>query len=458
MLSTRDVRALEGPEKLRTLLERGNGELAAFLREQHPVDLADMVEELPDDLLVALFEHLDPEQSALVLGELDRDARARIVRLLGKERVGDIVEAMDTDDAADLLGELSPEQAGQILGELQAEEAAEVRELLHYEPDTAGGIMTTEYVAVNQGMTAQEAIEHLRRRAPDAETVYYVYVVDDDEHLLGVLSLRDLIVAPPETPLKHIMRTKVVSVFHDQDQEEVARVVSRYDLLAVPVIDHQRRLLGVVTVDDVIDVLEEEATEDALRAAAVSPGEEGGDLRGGVWRLARPRLPWLLALLFMEFLAGSVIDRFRGGFDGVTLALLSVFIPIMAGEAGNGATQALAVVVRGLATGEIAEREVLAVVWREARVGVLVGLITGIVLFGATTLWKGDLRLGLVVGLALALNLPVAKVLGGLFPILIHRLGIDPAVASGPFITTVTDFTSMLTYFSVAALLLTQLG
>lgn len=443
--------------RLQELLARGNGDLAAFLRELHPADLAELIEELPEIRRVQVFRHLGATQAALVLGELDPETQVALVQALGAQKAGDILEEMGADDAADLLAELGPEEAGRLLGEMKAEEAAEVRELLHYRPDTAGGLMTKEFVAVHAEMTVQEAIDYLRRQAPEAETIYYVYVVDRSDHLVGVLSLRDLIVARPDQLVMEIMRRRVVSVRYDTDQEEVARVIAKYDLLAVPVVDHENRLLGVVTVDDAIDVLEEETTEDALRMSAIAPDEESADPRAGVWALVRPRLPWLVALLFLEMLAGKVIEFFQSGFDPATLGLLAVFIPVMAGEAGNGATQALAVVVRGLATGEIHPREVVRVVWREFRVGLVAGAIAGALLFGVASLWHRNLALGLVAGLALAVNLPVAKTLGALFPVLLHRLGVDPAVASGPFITTLTDVTAMLTYFGIAAYVLLHL-
>lgn len=447
----------EGLKQLRLLLEENPAGLTDFLRDQHPADLAEWLEELTDDQRVMVINHLDAETAALVMGELDTDTQAGIVGELGRERAGDIIEEMDPDDAADLLAELTPEEQGQLLGELQAEDAADVRELLEHEPDTAGGIMTTDYITVQEHMTAEAAIDHLRRVGPEAETLYYVYVVDAAEHLAGVISLRDLIVAAPETPIRDIMRTKVVSVRADQDQEEVARAVSKYDLLAIPVVDAENRLVGMVTVDDVLDVIEEEATEDALRMSAVTPDEEDPSATGfgaGIWRLARPRLPWLVALLFLELASGKVIDHFQATFNPATLALLTIFITTMAGEAGNAATQALAVVVRSLATGEIGPGDVLRVVWRELRVGLTVGLVAGVVLAGLALVWQANWHLALTVGLAISANIVVAKMLGAFFPIVITRLGFDPAVASGPLITSITDVTSMLTYFGVASMIL----
>jgi len=451
------TRQIEGLKQLQRLLKGRQDELKQFLADQHPADIAEWLEELTEEQRTTIFELLEPELAAEVLGGLELETQADVMTSLDRETAGDIMEEMSTDDAADLLQEMTLEEQGQMLGELEAEDAAEVRELLAYDPETAGGIMTTDYIAVQGGMTAQEAIDHLRQVGPDAETIYYVYVVDEGDRLQGVLSLRDLIVAPPERPIAGVMHKRVVSVYADEDQEEVARTVSKYDLLAIPVVDRTDRLVGMITVDDVIDVLEEEATEDALRMSAVTPSEEdpgATDLKASIWKLAKPRLPWLVALLFLELFSGKVVDHFQEGFSPAQLALLTIFITTMAGEAGNASTQALAVVVRGIATGELETGDVFRVVWRELRVGVLVGVICGLTLAGIAFVWHGDWRLSAAVGLAISINIPIAKILGGFFPLVITRVGIDPAVASGPFITTVTDVTSMLTYFGIATLIL----
>lgn len=448
---------LDGLHELLRLLASDSAGLKAFLVDQHAADVAEWLEELSDEAREAIFKLLEPEHAAEVMGELELETQADLVTALDVEKAGDIIEEMPTDDVADLMAELTPEEQGEILGELEAEDAADVRDLLQYEPDTAGGIMTTEYITLQVEMTAQEAIEHLRAVGPDAETIYYVYAVDESERLLGVVSLRDLIVAPPQRTVRSIMRTKVVSVPAGLDQEEVAKAVSKYNLMAIPVVDREERLVGVITVDDVIDVLEEEATEDALRMSAVTPDEEdpsGTNFSAGIWRMVRPRLPWLVSLLFLELVSGQVIEHFQSGMPTAVLTLLTIFITTMAGESGNAATQALAVVVRSLATGEITTGDLAKVVWRELRVGVTAGIVCGVVLAGLAFVMKGSLSLALVVGVAIAVNIPVAKIMGAFFPIVITKLGVDPAVASGPFITTVTDVTSMLTYFGVATLIL----
>ena len=425
-------------------------ELRALLSELHPADLAEVLQELEEEDRTAVVQLLAGPTAAEAISELELEEQVDLVTALPPEQAKVILDEMSADDAADLFAELDPEQAGALLGLMAKEEATDVRELLGFREDSAGGIMTTEFVAIQAHRTAAEAIEQLRREAPSAETAYYVYVVDARERLVGVLSLRELIVAPPDAEVRSIMRTNPVSVHVGDDQEEVARVVQKYNLLAVPVVDDQEILRGIVTVDDVIDVLEEEATEDIYRAGAVS--EEEIDPEGAIWPSIRARLPWLLGLLFLSLLSGKVIETFTPLMDRVHA--LAIFITTMAGGAGNAATQALTVVVRGLATGEVERGQLARVVWREARIGLVIGLVCGLVLGVAATIWNGSPWIGLIVGLSITINLMLAKAAGSLVPVIIQRIGLDPAVASGPFIATITDTTSMLVYFSIAALVL----
>jgi magnesium transporter len=357
---------------------------------------------------------------------------------------------MSTDDAADLLGEMPREEQERFLSLMGTTEAEDVQELLVYEPDTAGGIMTTEYVAVKKDLTADEAINSLRATAPDAETVYYVYVIDRNNMLAGVVSLRELILSAPSTRVADIMRTEVVSVNVRTDQEEVARIVGKYDFLAVPVVDDERKLLGIVTVDDVLDVLEEEATEDILRLAHVE--YEGRYFDASVLKRAGKRLPWLVVLLFGGLLAASVIANFSATLSAITA--LAFFMTVMAGGPGNLATQTLAVVVRGLATGEVSPRGVLVVITGEVGVAVLVGVVSGAIMAVVAYFWQGEAVLGFIVGVSLTASMIIAAVIGSFVPLIINRFGVDPALASGPFITTLMDVCSMLIYFSLATFFL----
>ena len=442
----------EASRLVRSCLEEvASDKLRQCLRDLHPVDVAEVMPTVNLAQRVKILKVLESARAARVIMELDRDLVPPLLEGLGRHRTAEILAEMFTDDAADLLGEMPQDKKEFLLGLMQSADADDVKELLGYGEETAGGIMTTEFVAIRKDITVEQAIQTLRNTAPDAETVYYVYVVNADNQLAGVISLRELIVAGPHVLIESIMRTNLISVHVRTDQEEVARQVAKYDFLAIPVVNDDRELMGIITVDDVLDVIEEEATEDILRMTANIDGE-GQDMDAGPMRRAGRRLPWLLILMFGSLLAGNVIEGFLDTIEN--MAFLAVFITVMAGGPGNVATQSLAVVVRGLATGEVNPLKFFAVIWKEVRVGLIVGIVCGLVLAIIGYLWQGSSMLGLVVGLALCINMIVATLLGSLFPLVINRLGIDPALASGPFITTVMDVTSMLIYFSLATIFL----
>ncbi|MBU4533214.1 MAG: magnesium transporter [Eubacteriales bacterium] len=425
-------------------------QLAGYLADVHYADLAEALVAFDLDQQLTIFRIIDNAKAAQVLFELEREQIAPLIKGLGKQHLAQIFREMSTDDAADLIGDLPDDKQEHYLSLMSRSDAEDVQELLEYGEDTAGGIMATEFVAINKEITIEEAIEVLRRTARQAETVYYVYVVNDQEQLVGVISLRELITAPPGTRIREVMRTTVISVNVHTDQEEVARVVQKYNFLVIPVVDDIGVLLGIVTVDDVLDVIEAEATEDFLSLANVH--REGQYLEMNDIQRAVLRLPWLIALLFGALLAGSVIQFFEGTLESVVA--LAFFLPVMAGGPGNVATQTLAVVVRGLATGEVASHQAVMVMLREMRVGLIVGVVCGSVLALIAFVWQGSATLGVVVGLSLACSMILATALGSLCPLIINRIGIDPALASGPFITTLMDVTSMLIYFSVASVLL----
>ncbi|AQS59894.1 magnesium transporter [Desulforamulus ferrireducens] len=421
------------------------------LADLHPADVAEVLPEVSLAQRVRVLRAAGPERAALILYELDRDMVPPLLEALGPIRLAKVLNAMSDDDAADILGELPESQKDQLLSLMEEAEAADVRELLKYGKDTAGGIMTTEYVSLKEDMTVAEALASLRKLGPEVETIYYVYAINEHAQLTGAISLRELILAPPEARIKQVANRRVITAHVWDDQEKVAKLVAKYDFIAIPVVNDENQLLGIVTVDDILDVLEEEATEDILKLANVDA--EGQDfVESSPWQRAIRRLPWLIGLLFGGLIAGNVIKEFSGTLEKVTA--LAFFITAMAGGPGNAATQSLALVVRGLATGEVDQRRLLKAVGKEAQVGIIVGLVSGSVLALVAYLWQGTTSLGLVVGLALAINITIATILGSFFPVIIHRLGADPAVASGPFISTLMDVTSMFIYFSLAAWLL----
>jgi magnesium transporter len=425
--------------------------LRLCLEQFHAADIAEVMDAVNIAQGVKVLRLMDTGKAATVLMELEPEVVPKLLEGLGRQRTAEIFSEMFTDDAVDLLGELPEDKQKMILDFMHASDAKSVRELLKYGKETAGGIMTTEYVAISKDITAGQAIEVLRNIAPDAETVYYLYVVNNSNQLVGIISLRELIIPPPDSLIKDIMRPNVISVHVRTDQEEVARMVAKYDFLAIPVVNDNNELLGIVTVDDVLDVIEEEATEDIMLMTA-SMDSEGQEFDVGALQRAARRLPWLIVLLFGSLLAGNVIAGFSSTLEQI--AALAFFITVMAGGPGNVATQSLAVVVRGLATGEVTSRGIIPIIIKEVRVGLLVGSICGVILAIIGYIWMGSLELGLVVGLSLALSMTVATILGSFFPLVISSFGVDPALASGPFITTLMDVTSMLIYFSLASLIL----
>lgn len=432
--------------------------VSALVAELHPADLAELLYELPEELRPRLFALLDPERAALTLQELDPEVQSGLLGQLEDVKASDILEEMSTDDIADMVGELTEPEAERVLELMDREEAEDVQELLEFRDDSAGGIMTPEFIVLHDTDTVEQAIEKLRRLSPDAETTYYLYVVDDHERLVGVISLRELIVAQPVTPVGQIMQRKVIAASVDDDQEEVAKLVAKYNLVAVPVVDPTGRLRGIVTVDDVIDVIQEEATEDIYKLAGTGEVEE--DVAAGVWEKAKRRLPWLVGLLFGELVASQVIQRYSATLEAVTA--LAFFIPVLIGMGGNVATQSLAVTVRGLATGELDGRVIWRSMARESLVGLLVGISCGVVMFAVAWFWRpggiDPLVMGAIVGIAMAVDMIFAAGLGSFFPFVLEWLGADPAIASGPFVTTLMDVLGMVIYFTVATSLLAVFG
>jgi magnesium transporter len=421
----------------------------------HPGDLHDLIEELSLEEKVELIRELSDQDAVLIFQEMEDYEQADILRLLDDEDTKNILRNLSSDDAADLIGELTPEEAHDVLELVSDEETIDFGELLKYPEESAGGIMTTEYISLPADIPVEDAIARLREIAPQAETIYYVYVVDHEGRLIGVLSLRDLIASSDGSILREIMRRNVISVNAGVDQEEVARIVSKYDLLAIPVVDEQDRLLGIITVDDVIDVLEQEATEDIYHLAGARE-IEGVDLtKAPVLKVVRLRLPWLLIAMAGGIVSGSVIGAYRNTLEAIVM--LAVFIPVIMGMGGNVGTQSSTIFVRGLATGEIDRTEVWSYFFREIRIGLSMGVICGLLITITALLWQGNPYLGVVVGISMFVTLSVATLIGTLVPLLLNLAHIDPAITAGPFVTTIKDFTGLLIYFVIASLFLEYL-
>ncbi|MFX3673254.1 MAG: magnesium transporter [Paenisporosarcina sp.] len=420
----------------------------------HPYDQAQFFEKVGPDSRQIIYQYLSPKEMAEIFQaiELDDDEYEPFLKEMDTTYAADMLSEMYADNAVDVLNELGKDQVASYLTIMDDESAQEIKDLLHYEEYTAGSIMTTEYVAIPENSTARSAMTILRNAAPVAETIYYVFVVNDDHQLTGVVSLRDLIIADEDTLIKSIRNERVVSVSVSQDQEEVARMIKHYNFLAVPVVDFQNHLLGIITVDDILDVLEEEANDDYSKLAAVS---EMDTFDKGPLIAAKKRLPWLILLLFLGMFTASLMGKFEKILDQV--AILAVFIPLIAGMAGNSGTQALAVAVRGIATGDIEEQSKIKLLMREAGTGLITGLVCAAFSVCIVFFIQHDLILGLLVGSAILGSIFVATLSGSFIPLVIHRMKIDPAVASGPFITTLNDIISILIYLGLASIFLSQL-
>ncbi|MFC0091690.1 magnesium transporter [Allobacillus sp. GCM10007491] len=411
----------------------------------HPYDQATIFEEVSSEERFQIYTYLSPEEMSELSTHMNFDFFSERLLEMNPDYAAKILDDLPTDDAVDILNLLDKNQATSLLMLMDKEEADEIRSLLHYEEKTAGSIMTTEYVVINQNMTIREAMVHLRSAAPDAETIYYVFVVDDEQKLVGVISLRDLIISEQDDKISDVMSDRVVSSYVGDHQEEIAQLMRDYDFLALPVVDLQQHLLGIITVDDILDVMDIEASDDYSKLAAVTDMEPGDQT---ALNAAKKRLPWLVILLFLGLITASLIGRFEETLDQV--AVLAIFIPLIAGMAGNSGTQALAVTVRGLATGEISKEGFFKRLRRETVTGLITGVTCGLLMFFIILVWMDHLYLGIIVGVSIAASLLVATIAGSLMPLLMHKFHIDPAVASGPFITTINDIISVLIYFGLA--------
>ncbi|HEY9738124.1 MAG TPA: magnesium transporter [Trichocoleus sp.] len=438
--------------QLAMLLEQRNYPGAkALLVPVQPADIAEAIEGLPETMQAIAFRLLSKNEAIEVYENLDSSIQQALVEDFKRQDVLDIVDKMSPDDRARLFDELPAKIVRRLLTQLSPQERESTALLLGYEASTAGRIMTPEYIALKENWTVFRALEYIRSRADVSETIYYLYVTDVARRLTGILSLRDLVTGQPEQTMGDLMTRDVISVQTDTDQEEVARLIQRYDFLAVPVVDTEQRLVGIVTVDDVIDVLEEETTKDIYALGGV---QSGGDsyFQTNLLAVARKRVVWLSVLLLTNTVTTAVIRSQQGILQEVVV--LAAFIPLLIGSGGNVGAQSSTVVIRGLNTKEISPRKALMVIRREAIAGAFLGLMLGI----AVTIWayllQGNLAVALTVGISLVAISVLASTAGGTLPILFESLGFDPALMSAPFITTIVDVIGVLIYLNLARYIL----
>lgn len=445
-------------EQIKRLLEEKDWQkLKKLVGDLHPADFSDIAEKLSFEQITKILNIIkDPEIVAEYIAELPFELQSNLITGMSKEQASGILEEMDTDDAVDLLTEIDPEDSQQLLDLLPKEEAADITELMKYEETTAGSIMTNEYITLPQHLTCEQSIEYIRKMSPEAETIYYVYVLDRSKKLIGVLSLRDIIVADPKKKISQIMEGDIISVLDTEDREVAAKVISDYDFLAIPVINKQGMMVGIITVDDIIDVLEDEVTKDIYKMVGSTEFYEDRLIKAGPLQRAKARLPWLLVCVAGQMISGKIIEL-HSGILQLVLAL-AFFIPIIMDMGGNVGSQSSTITIRGLATGQLRLDELWRNIWTETKTGFFIGLLTGIIIFLFTYLWQQNYVLSITISLAVFITAILAATTGTLLPLIFTHLKIDPAIAAGPFITTINDVINLTVYFGLATIFFGYFG
>ncbi|MDR2952427.1 MAG: magnesium transporter [Treponema sp.] len=422
------------------------------LSGMNTVDIAELFEGLDKEKIIQLFRILPKAIASDVFAYADSDQQQIIIEALTDTEIGEIMNKLFVDDAVDFLEEMPANVVKRALQNAQSEKRKIINQILQYPEDSAGSIMTTEYVDLREDATVREAFDDIRSTGVNKETIYTCYVIRRDRLLVGVVSAKTLMLSRPHERIGDIMDTNLVFAQTTDDQEAIADLFQKYDLLAMPVVDKERRLVGIITVDDIVEVIVEESTEDIEKMGALAPSDEPY-LKTGIMRLARNRILWLLILMLSATITGGIISNFTEGL--AVLPILMAFIPMLMDTAGNAGSQSSTLIIRGMAVGEISVKDVIRVVWKEIRVAICCGLALGLINLVRVYLMNGkDLKLSLTVTLSLFCTLIVAKTLGSLLPILAKRIKIDPAIMAAPLITTIADAMSLIIYFSLSKAIL----
>ena len=456
-----DEKILELQEKIFELIENKRFvQLKEILSEMQPADIAEIFEEAKDKEIPVLFRILPKELAAEVFVEFDSDKQKLLVNAFSDNELREVLDELFMDDTVDLIEEMPATVAKRILKHTDANTRRMINQLLAYPDDSAGSIMTTEYIDLKKNMTVDEAFDRIRNKGIDTETIYTCYVIDSRRNLLGTVSLRDLLLNKKDCIIKDLMDENVIFANTLDDKEEVAGLFDRYDMLALPVVDKERRLVGIITVDDAIDVMQEEASEDIEKMAAILPSEKTY-LKTGVFETFKSRIPWLLLLMISATFTGAIISSFEAKL-AQCIALVA-FIPMLMGTGGNSGSQTSVSVIRALSLGDIEFKDILRVIWKELRVAVIVGIVLGVInfvkLYLVDFLWLHTFDTGTelaemaTICLTLILVIIVAKLLGAVLPIVAKKCGLDPAVMASPLVTTILDAVSLLVYFGIAAVL-----
>ena len=422
------------------------------LCDMNEFDIASFLEELDSEKQIIVFRMLPKELASDVFACLEIETQSHIINSITDKELAYIIEELYVDDAVDMLEELPATVVKRVLQNAAPSTRLQINEFLKYPENSAGSIMTAEYIGLKKNMTVQEAFAYIRKHGYDKETIYTCYVMDAKRMLEGVVTVKELLMNDYEVKIEDIMDTNVIKAVTTDDKEEIADLFNKYDLLSLPVVDHENRLVGIVTIDDAVDVMEEEATEDFEKMAAMLPSEKPY-LKTGVLELAKNRITWLLVLMISSMLTGGILTKYEKAFEA--LPLLVSFVPMLTDTGGNAGSQSSTMIIRGMTIGEIASSDILKVIWKETRVSVIVGLILGAVNFIRLIFqYPGQPLVALTVVLALFAPVLVAKVIGGMLPIIAKRLKLDPAIMAAPLITTIVDAVSLVIYFQIAVELL----
>ena len=440
-------------EEIKELLENKKFNiLKNELKEMNSADIPSLLEELEKEQLVRVFRILSKEQAGEAFSYMEPDMKEKLIHDLTDIELKNVMDELFMDDTVDLIEEMPSNVVKRILKAVNKEDRKTINEILQYPEDSAGSIMTTEFVDLKEDMTVEEALERIRTIGVDSETIYNCYVLNKNRVLLGIINIKGILISKPGTLIKDLMATNIISVNTIEDQEEVAKMFDKYDYYALPVVDNENRLVGIITMDDAINVIQDEVSEDFEKMAAMSPTEDGY-FETSVFKHAKNRIVWLLILMLSAAVTGAIITKYEQAFAAVPL--LVSFIPMIMGTGGNCGSQSSTLIIRGLATDEIELKDVFKALWKELRVSLMVGIVLAFVNGVRIMLqYNNDIQLAIVIGLTLIATVILAKALGCLLPLLAKKLKLDPAIMASPLITTLVDIFSILVYFQIATSIL----
>ena len=435
-------------EEVKELLkEKKFNELKLRLKEMKSADISEILDNLDKESVIKVFRILSKEKAGMTFSYMETDMREKLIQDLTDTELKNVMDELFMDDTVDLIEEMPSNVVTRILKAVNKQDRKIINELLKYSEDSAGSMMTTEFVDLKENMTVEQALQRIRERGTNSETIYTCYVLSERRVLVGLINIKEIVLAKADELIKNLMETNIISVNTTDDKEDVAKKFDKYDFFALPVVDKENRLVGIVTFDDAIDVLQEEVAEDFEKMAAITPNEDGY-FETSVFKHAKSRIIWLLILMLSAAITGAIITKYEQAF--AVLPVLVSFIPMIMGTGGNCGSQSSTLIIRGLATDEIEFKDVFKALWKEIRVGLVVGLALSLVNGIRIVVQYQDMQLAIVLGLTLVATVCLAKVLGCLLPLLAKKVKLDPAIMAAPLITTLVDIFSILVYFSIA--------